>query len=309
MLLFSASLQIYSQTPFCLDARPNSTAERIEEYVYKRYVTEKGREKELSIALVRPVDKLPVKKRPLVIGVHGGGFVDFCPLDPCFVKYSEKVLFPNFTPQGFVTASVQYRLTSAFDFKPPKISDEMLKEAHYKAVQDVRAAMKFIFANAEKFGVDTENVFLVGTSAGAITVLHAAFFDAEEAPKDLVEKYGSLEKREKIKGVISFSGALYDLAYLDGGDKIPVMIVHGDEDFIVPIDKGFYFGQKHLTPVYGGRAVFNEAQKKKIPAKGFFYDFGHDYPESFVNEIFRNANNFIRSNLTCSDSESVKKAK
>ncbi len=286
---------------FCQNTKANSTAGNLERYVYKKYVSEKGKEKELNIGLVRPIDNLPNKKRPLIIGVHSGGFVNFCPFEPCYVKHSENVLIPNFTPQGYITAAVQYRLTSPLDFKFPKIKDEKLKETQYKATQDVREAIKFIFENAEKYDVDTENVFLFGTSAGAITALHAAFLDNEEVPKDLLDKYGPLAKREKIKGVISLSGAIYDLSYLDGGDKVPMMIVHGTEDGIVPIDKGFYLGMKHLTPVFGGRAILDEARKKGIEAKGFFYDFGHDYPSRFLKDIFKNANDFIRSNLNCAD--------
>ena len=73
---------------------------------------------------------------------------------------------------------------------------------------------------ADRLGVDTENVFLAGTSAGGITVLHAAYLDTEEAPKDLVDAYGRLAGRENIKGVISFAGALYDLAYLGGAGEL-----------------------------------------------------------------------------------------
>ena len=272
----------------------------MEKYVYKQYTSDKGNKKELHIGLARPVDNLPIVKRPLIIGVHGGGFVDFCLFEPCYVKYSDKVLTPNFTSRGFATVSVQYRLTSPFDFKLPKIKDEMLKETHYKAAQDVRDAIKYIFENAEKLGIDTENVFLVGTSAGAITVLHAAFLDDEEVEKNFSGKYGGLAKREKIKGVISFSGAIYDLSYLAGGDKVPIMLVHGTEDGIVPYEKGFYLGMKHLTPVYGGKAIFDEAEKKGIRAKGYFYDFGHNYPGRFASDIYKNANDFIRSNLDCS---------
>jgi predicted esterase len=304
ILLFCANLPTYSQT-FCQAAKLNSTAGKLEKYVYKKYTSEKGKEKELHIGLTRPVDNLPNKKRPLIIGVHGGGFVDFCPFEPCYLKYSEKFLTPNFTSKGFATISIQYRLTSPFDFKLPKIKDEILKVSHYKAAQDARSAIKYIFDNAEKLGIDTENVFLVGTSAGAITVLHAAFLDEEEAPKDLLNEYGGLARREKIRGVISLSGALYDLSYLSGGDKIPIMIVHGTEDGIVPYEKGFYLGMKHLTPVYGGKAVFDEAEKKGFRAKGYFYDFGHEYPSRFESEIFKNANDFIRSNLNCSSINSV----
>lgn len=296
------NLEIRSQT-LCSNNETKSAAGVLEKRIYKTYFDKKGNEKELSIGLTRPVDNLPVKKRPLIIGVHGGGFLDFCPFEPCYVKFSEKVLTRHFTPQGFITASVQYRLTSPFDFKPPRIEDEALRETQYKATQDVRDAVKFIFANAEKFGVDTENVFLLGSSAGAITVLHAAYLDEREAPEDLSKKYGSLAKREKLRGVISFSGAIYDLSYLKD-EQTPLMIVHGNEDFVVPPERGFYFGLKHLTPVFGGKAIFEEAEKLKIPVKAYFYDFGHDYPSRFTDEIYKNANDFIRSNLDCSKQNS-----
>lgn len=304
VLLFSTTVSIYSQT-VCQTAKASSIIGRTEKYVYKNYRDEDGREDRLHFALVRPVDNLADKKRPLIIGVHSGGFLDFCLFQPCYLKYSENVLAENFTPQGFLTASIEYRLTSPLDFKPPNIKDGTLRAAHYKAVQDAREAIKYIFENAERLGVDTNNVFLIGTSAGAITVLHAAYLDNDEVPKDLFDKYGGLEKREKIKGVISFSGAIYDLKYLDGGDKVPLMIVHGTEDFIVPPEKGFYLGMKHLTPVYGGRAVFEEALKKGIPAKGYFYDYGHSYPEKYKRAIFKNASEFIYSYLDCGTGEKL----
>lgn len=298
-LLLWANLQAYSQT-ICHNTKANSAVSQSENLVYKEYLNQKGKEKKLHIELVRPTDNLPDKKRPLIIGLHGSGFINTCVSEACYLKYSKNVLTKNFTPQGFITASIEYRLASPFDFNPFDIKDDKLREVHFKAVQDARQAIKFIFENAAKLGIDTNNVFLIGTSAGAITALSAAFLDNEEVQSALLEKYGQLEKREKIKGVISLSGATYDLSYLNSEDKIPLMIVHGKQDFIVPIDKGFYLNVKHLTPVYGGRAVFEQAQKKGIPVKGFFYDFGHSYPESLSIDIFKNTNNFIKSNLTCS---------
>ncbi|MGI8543176.1 MAG: alpha/beta hydrolase [Aridibacter sp.] len=276
-----------------------SSAGEIEKHVYKEYRDSKGNDKQLNIALVRPVDNLKHKKRPLIIGIHGSGFINTCLFDPCYVKYSREVLARHFVPQGFITASVKYRLASPLDLQPPRISDNKLKETHYNAVQDVREAIKFIFENAEKFGVDTENVFIIGTSAGAITALHAAYLDNDEVSENLLKVQGRLAEREKIKGVISLSGAIYDLSYLKGGDKIPLMIVHGSKDFIVPAAKGFYLGMKHITPVFGGKTIFEEAQKQEIPAKGYFYDFGHKYPSRFENEIYKNTNDFIRSHITC----------
>lgn len=285
----------------CQNPQPNSTAGNLEKYIYKTFQSEKGKEKQLDIGLVRPVDKLPLKKRPLIIGVHGGGFINFCPFEPCFVKFSENILTEYFTSRGYLTISVQYRLHSPFDFRPPKIKDEKLLEVQYKAAQDVRDAIRYVFANADKLGVDTENVFLIGRSSGAITVLNAAYLDEGEVPADLEKKYGPLAKKEQIKGVISLSGAIYDLSYLAGKDKVPILIVHGREDSVVPANKGFYLGMKHLTPVYGGKAIFDEAIKRGIKAQGIFYDFGHDFPSHFVSDIYKNANQFINSNLTCQD--------
>jgi dipeptidyl aminopeptidase/acylaminoacyl peptidase len=306
--LFLAPSPTYSQT-ICQNTTTDSTAVgALEKYVYKQYLNKSGREKQLHIGLTRPADKSPVKKRPLIIGIHGGGFVDFCPFLPCYVKFSENILTPNFAARGFIAAAIQYRLTAPFDFKPLRIDDETLRETHYKAVQDARQAIKYIFENAEKLGVDTENVFLFGSSAGAIIALHAAFLDDDETPKDLLDKFGALAKREKIRGVASLSGALYDLNYLSGGDKVPLMIVHGSADFVVPFEKGFYLGMKHLTPVYGGKAVFEAARKQGIEARGFFYDFGHKYPSKFSPEVFARVDEFFRLHLTCARNDSPNKS-
>jgi predicted peptidase len=305
VLLFCSHSHIFSQT-LCLNAVANSTPGVTEKYVYKTYLDKKGDKKDLHIGLTRPVDVSSEKKRPLVIGLQGSAFVDTCFFDPCYIKYSDNILKPYFVSAGFVTASIQYRLNSPLDLL--KINDDKLKATHYKAVQDARAAIKYIFENAEKFGVDTRNVFLVGTSAGAITALQTVYLGDDEAPKKLSEEYGELEKRENIKGVISLSGAIYDLSYLKGDEKIPLMIVHGKDDQVVPFDKGFYLGLKKLTPVFGGKAIYDEAVKQTIPAKGYFYEFGHDYPSRFQKEIYKNANDFIRSHLNC-QSEQVQNGK
>lgn len=298
ILSLCATLQAFSQT-VCRNAQSNSASGAAEKYVYKTYNDKDGNEKSLHVSLVRPVDDLPDKKRPLVIGLQGSAFLNTCFPEPCYIKYSENFLEPYFNSEGFATASIQYRLNSPFNIKSLKVSEEKFRETEYKAVQDARRAIKYIFDNADKFGVDTNNVFLIGTSAGAITALNAVYLDEREAPKDLSDKFGKLEKRENIKGVISISGAISDLSFLEGDEKIPLMIAHGKDDRIVPFDKGFYFGVKSLTPVFGGKAIYDEALRHAIPVKGYFYDFGHEYPSKFKKDVYKNATDFIRSHLVC----------
>lgn len=299
ILLFSTSYQSFSQA-VCQPPTVAATAGRMEKYVYKKYQNEKGDDKELRLAVARPNVKPSIGKSPVVVGIHSGGFLDLCPFAPCYERYAEGFLTGAFSAAGATVISIEYRLNSPFDFKPPKISDDKLKEAKYKAASDARDALEFVFKNADRLGVDTENVFLVGTSAGAIAALHAAFLDDDETPKKLAKKFGRLARKQKIRGVISLAGAISDLNYLDEKEtKIPLLFVHGTADFMVPIDRGSYLKMNHLAPVYGDRAVYEDAVKKGFPAKGLFYDYGHSLPERYSGEVRRKMLDFIFANMNC----------
>ena len=304
LLIFSSfvSPTVFSQTPCTAETvkSANLPVGEIENHVYKTFTEADGDRKRLRLGIVRPADAAQKEKRPLVIGLHSGGFLEsFCRNVPCYVRYSSGVLAPNFARKGFVTASVEYRLTSPLDFIKARIGDDKIRETEYKAAQDARAAIRYVFENADRLGIDRENVFLMGTSAGAITALHAAYLDTDEAPKDLVRKYGSLEPRWPVRGVVSLAGALADLNYLAGGDRVPLLIVHGREDYVVPFERGNYLRLRHLKPVFGGKAVYDEALRRGIPAKGLFYDFGHSVPDKYKAEVYAGVNDFLRANLKC----------
>lgn len=313
LLIFSScvSPNVFSQTPCAALAvrSANPRVGELENHVYKIYADEEGDRKELRLGVVRPADGAAKEKRPLVIGLHSGGFLEsFCRNVPCYVRYSNGFLAPNFAQKGFITASVEYRLTSPLDFLKARVGDDKLRETEYKAVQDARAAIGYIFENADRMGIDTENVFLMGTSAGAITALHAAYLDTDETPKDVVRKYGALEPRRSVRGVISLAGAIADLNYLAGGDKVPLLIVHGREDYIVPFERGNYLRLRHLKPVFGGKAVYDEALKRGIPAKALFYDFGHSVPDKYKAEVYAGINDFLRAHLKCEAPDKSKQA-
>jgi acetyl esterase/lipase len=56
-----------------------------------------------------------------------------------------------------------------------------LKTATYRASQDARAAMRYMYTHATDFGIDTSWMFIGGESAGSITALHTAFWSQSEA--------------------------------------------------------------------------------------------------------------------------------
>ena len=49
------------------------------------------------------------------------------------------------------------------------------QERIYDAVEDIRAAMRFVRKNAELYRIDPDMVVAAGESAGAITTLHMSY--------------------------------------------------------------------------------------------------------------------------------------
>jgi len=81
--------------------------------------------------------------RPLVVWVHGGGWMA-----------GDKSACPAIflVPKGYVVASLDYRLA---------------QEAKFPAqIQDCKTAIRFLKANAAKYGVDPQRVGVWGASAG-----------------------------------------------------------------------------------------------------------------------------------------------
>lgn len=283
----------------CHNPKGDSKPGEPEMVIYNADGKDDDQRQDLRFALVHPDDGSKKVKRPLIIGIHGGGFANTCFRKPCYERYLESVLVPEFVPHGFAVAAVQYRLNPPLDFLPSRIKAENVREMHYKATQDTRQAIKYIFDNAEKLNIDTENVFVIGVSAGAITALHSVYATQDSVSKELVKEFGELEPVQNIRGVISISGALYDISKLKSGPRVPLMIIHGRNDFIVPADKGFYFGLERLDTVYGGKAIFDEATKLKLPVTGHFYDVGHAFPKEITADIFEKSRSFAVANMRC----------
>jgi acetyl esterase/lipase len=88
--------------------------------------------------------------RPAVLLVHGGGFragskEGYIPLG---IKLADR---------GYVAATVNYRLAPRFKFPA--------------AIEDVKAAVRFLRANASKYNIDPNHIGALGGSAGGHLVL------------------------------------------------------------------------------------------------------------------------------------------
>lgn len=100
-------------------------------------------EQHLQLNLARP--KAGEGKRPAVVCIHGGGFRagDRKRWDGLCQKLAER---------GYVAVTVTYRLAPKHQFPA--------------AVNDVKAAVRWLRANAEKYQIDPDRIAALGDSAG-----------------------------------------------------------------------------------------------------------------------------------------------
>lgn len=103
--------------------------------------------------------------RPLVIVVFGGSFVAGSRNNDDNVAYCKRL-----ATYGYATASIDYRLMPLLN-----ISAKNIVRDAYMAIQDVSAAVRFFKANHQTYRIDTNNIFLLGNSAGSIAILHEIY--------------------------------------------------------------------------------------------------------------------------------------
>ena len=109
-----------------------------------------------------------VTKPPLVVWIHGGGFVFG---DEDIMKYDEAAkLLEVFIKNGMAVASVNYRLAQEAQFPAAGI--------------DAKRAIRFLRANAGKYGFDSTKFATGGDSAGSYLALMAAITGNQPSPFD-----------------------------------------------------------------------------------------------------------------------------
>ena len=223
------------------------------------------------------------KNRPLVMLIHGGAFYIGSK-----ESAAESSLATSLAKCGYVVASINYRL----GFKPLASDVEL---SAYRAVQDAHAALRFLSHNAKGLGIDPNQIYVGGTSAGAVASLNVAFLDNAKRPKRILEaeKEGKVMKIEEsgnkytekfeIKAVANMWGAVSDLNIIDKDKKISVLSIHGTADGIVPYEYDHPFqnslmiNRLLMDKMYGSKSIHDRLQmlgirNRLIPLKGM----GHE---------------------------------
>lgn len=213
--------------------------------------------------------------RPLIMYVHGGGYIEGHTRHGAALANFPAAL-AALAAEGFVVASVEYRLA---------------REAPFPAqVQDLRAALRFLKAGAEHYGIDPQRTGIWGGSAGGHLAAMAALScgDASldvagtEAPagSECVQAAviwyglfdftaftqgrapGSVGVLDTLLGCDGYCGAeayppASPVTFMDATDP-PMLLIHGDEDRVIPVAQS-HLGEERL------RAAGVEVESIYIP--------------------------------------------
>ena len=221
--------------------------------------------------------------RPIILFIHGGGFSGGNYKD---VTNQAK----SFAQRGYVAATASYRLgffRPAFLDYPFALDKAEPERAAFRAMQDIKGAVRFLKGRNAADSSDVSNFFIGGFSAGAITSLNVAFVNDNKfrpASCDSINSVvfqginykrpalGSVEgslhlngHNTSVRGVLNYFGAVADTAVLETA-KPAVFNYHQLDDPVVPsgINKPFYgfpVGISENWPMLYGSTIISRRLK------------------------------------------------
>ncbi len=216
---------------------------------------------ELKLNLARP--ETTDGPRPCVLVIHGGGWAA-----GDRIQHDKNTW--DFVQRGYVSATIGYRFAPKYLFPAQ--------------VEDVKCAVRFLRANAEKFGIDPERFGAVGFSAGGHLSLMLGVMDKADGfegdggwadqsskvqtvvnffgPTDLTMEYPEASRgivKNWIGGTMAEKPDAYKAAspvtYINTGDA-PILSFQGTKDHLVPHNQVYRLTDVMTAAGVAGRAEF-----------------------------------------------------
>lgn len=201
-----------------------------------------------------------ISKRPVIVYMYGGAFLIGFKEQPPIPYYAQ-----YYTSLGYVFVAFNYRLgfNTVLAGSPER--------AVYRAVQDQRAAMRYLAQRAQQFRLDTSKFIWMGSSAGCISGFHSAYMEYNEAvafstPIPVLdgEQLGGVDSSGNSDlsyryvepfAIINQWGALVDTGMIDPDERYPVVSFHGDQDNAVRYEYGYPFSYPVFPALYGSKPI------------------------------------------------------
>jgi len=243
----------------------------IENVVFTENEKTDGKAQDLQTDLYLP-DSLHQKNYPLMVFIHGGGF-----------RVGEKTDNKDFcqmvADKGFTVASIDYRTGWEKEDEPCSMDLQKLKVAVYRALQDTRAAVRYLVSNANKYSIDTNWVFLSGSSAGGILSLMTVYYPQDSATiffGPMVDTLGKLDNygnsyttHYTIKGIDAMWGGLNSPYLIRKENAVPTIFFHGTKDRVVPYDIDYFYSCSNLIYCYGTKPLYDRMVSIGVPAVAY----------------------------------------
>ena len=244
-------------------------------------------------------------QRPLIILAHGGSFVAGIRTNPSMVTLGNA-----FAKRGYVVASISYRLMTWLDL----LSAESALNGVARALSDGRAAVRYFRKTVDLednlYGIDENQIYFGGNSAGGVIAVHAAFMQEEDitdpALLAALNALGGIEGdsgndgySSEVRGAISLAGALADVNFITTDEKDKLLIsCHGDADNVVPYSCGQPLGSAILPELCGGGAMLSHTEAINFTNHQhlLFPDAGH-VPWEYAGDTQDQMITFVSDNL------------
>ena len=220
--------------------------------------------------------------QPCLMFVFGGGFKEGTRDAEIYSDY-----FNYFANKGFTVVSIDYRLGMEGEKAPSMFNYKPIAQSIELAVEDLYTATHFLLEHAYEINIDTTQIIISGSSAGAIAVLQA---DYEK--RNSFESSKTLSSKFQYAGVIAFSGSIFSR---EGAPTYtiapaPTLLFHGSADKLVPYNNTRFFN----IGMFGSNTLAKEFRKNEYPY--LFYSMegnGHEVAEYPMTDFLPEIEQFI----------------
>ncbi len=228
----------------------------------------------------------------VLLFVHGGGFVGGSRDSPAIESLAMNLA------REMTVVSISYRLTMVGKGFGCDVPAQEKLQTFASASLDAARATLYLINNAERFRIDRSKIILAGSSAGAETVLHLAYW------KDASTFDGKnvLPADFQYAGVISLAGAIMDDQLITSENSLPTMLVHGTCDNLVPYDYAPHHYCQKNSPGYlmlhGGGSI---ARRLDYLSKPYYLiticGGNHDWASIPIREMHDQMLDFIQQDV------------